>query len=595
MRRFMSFCTTSSTLRGPDELGPRSCPRARRPLNAYGLFARALVIEDPISKRRVYLGFLELSTGSPEVTKRVIERIRPAYLQWVSDRDGFDANGSLKDPDLAPAANNVLIMSSHTHSAPGHYTGNRLYDIIMLSPGGFRDDVIDIIVSAMEKAFNDARERLQDADIFVRSANAYGIGRNRSFPAFAANFDHRTAWPPVRPECAAPPDVSALAPEASAVDPYFWTLWAFPKGERDRALGTFAVVGIHNASVGRDYHLYHPDWAGLAAQQIVESGTTAWAAVAQGPAGDVTAIPVDGTMADMKLSLAFERSFQVVASWQLAKPSATDQAKPAQELDFGFYRWRPRDDGLTTWDIGTPVINGCDESRTPFRFDPGRGEARVATASMRGLQGIISKAKGLFFEDERRSEKNQLPKEPAFGAAQLVLRKVLGLTPGDEHPLHLLRIGSHVFFGLPTEVTTFAAWTIESALKARFRVLGLDWVGASPLAMVNDYVGYLTTAREYDTQNYEGALTMYGRRSLEVMCEVLVSTISQGATSFPESDGQRTVEPRGKLRQDPRPALPLPVALRYDELIDRIKRYAGWGSWGLRRVVERLVSMADKP
>ena len=63
---------------------------------------------------------------------------------------------------------------------------------------------------------------------------------------------------------------------------------------------------------------------------------------------------------------------------------------------------------------------------------------------------------------------------------------------------------------------------------------------ASPFAMVNDYMGYLTTAKEYATQNYEGAMNLYGRRTLKVLIaaaepDSLLTAASHAAAMSPHA------------------------------------------------------------
>ncbi|MFO0750139.1 MAG: neutral/alkaline non-lysosomal ceramidase N-terminal domain-containing protein [Myxococcota bacterium] len=482
------------------------------------------------------------------------------------------------------------MIPSHTHSAPGHFAGCRLYDVLNQWPGGTRDDVIDVIVDALLAAFGQALGSLVDAELVVTQHDASDLGRNRSIEAFKANFDHRGGWPP--PGFAARQnDPNDEQDEKTAVDPRFWAVSAV---QPDKTLiGTFAVIGVHNASVGRKHKYYHPDWAGLAADAIENNANlnwarrdpacgprTGWAAVGQGPAGDVTAIPVGKDMRSMGLALANEMRDKVVPRWVDALNAP---GTPSDDIELGFYRWRPRDDGLVTWDVGTPVILGCEESRTPFIFNPERGEARRVDAAMRLAQRIVAGAKGIINPAAIASEDDQLPKDPALGPAQLAIRKLLKVEPGDEHPVHLLRIGTHVFFGLPCEITTYASWKLEQALLARFSSVASGEGGAarkrvtsaSPIAMVNDYMGYLTTRAEYEMQNYEGALNLYGKRTHEAIIAAVCDT----------------VHPDGTLQVDLREPLELPEPLDFDEVEDRLKRVAGRLSWSARQALKQVMKV----
>jgi neutral ceramidase len=103
------------------------------------------------------------------------------------------------------------------------------------------------------------------------------------------------------------------------------------------------------------------------------------------------------------------------------------------------------------------------------------------------------------------------------------LKRWLG--PSPEHPLWLLRIGSHLVFASPFEQTTVAAWRLERALVQRWTEVRGDRVTASPLSLCGDYAGYLTTPREYALQRYEGAHTLYGRHQLETLSELFCAFV----------------------------------------------------------------------
>mgnify|MGYP002373272248 CR=1 FL=1 len=90
--------------------------------------------------------------------------------------------------------------------------------------------------------------------------------------------------------------------------------------------------------------------------------------------------------------------------------------------------------------------------------------------------------------------------------------------------------------------------------------------------MVNDYMGYLTTEAEYATQNYEGAMTLYGSRSREAISAALCSII----------DG------RAQLRWDLRPELPLPIPLTATEIQDFLERAAALATTAARKTLLQL-------
>lgn len=498
---------------GEDEPDPRT-----------QLMARALVLESTPSTgseaRPLFLVVVDLMGSSLRIQQRVVDRLRAAAIP-VDDA-------------------HLILLASHTHSAPGQYFGTSLYDAFSQNPGGHRADVAAVIEDAVVRVCQQAYAQKKPARVAVVPQVGWRIGRNRSLAAFESNFgvDEREGkwfarWVEL---LGLTHSQTASDVYQRAVDPRLWALWAF-EVDSDAVIGTLAIAPWHNASLGREHRIYDADWAGRAAYDMTQHAAP-WAAVAQGAAGDVTVVPSLRDMHAMGPMLADSVAKSVVEVWTASLTAALAEAHGDPPLELGFYRWRPRDDGLDRWDIGQPVIGGSEESRSPW-FIERRGESR-----RRMLRDLIGKSLGL--RDE------QAPKVPAFGVFQPALRRLFSdLEPAPEHPLHLLRLGSHLFFVLPCEVTSFAATQLTTRLTRALTPHGVT--SASPMAIGNDYAGYLTTEAEYDSQHYEGAHNLFGRRSLAVI----------------ERHLEALVLPHG-LRIDQRDRLPHPPLLSASEFERRV-------------------------
>lgn len=499
---------------GDDEPDPRT-----------RLMARALVLESSASvvseARPLFLVVVDLMGSSLRLQQRVVDRLRSAAIP-VDDA-------------------HLIILASHTHSAPGQYFGTSLYDAFAQSPGGHREDVAAVIEDAVARACQQAYAQRRPARVAVVPQVGWRIGRNRSLAAFESNFaiDERDGtWFSRWVELLGLTDSQTASDVYQrAVDPRLWTLWAF-EAEGDQVIGTLAAAPFHNASLGREHRLYDADWAGRAAHDMADHGIP-WAAVAQGPAGDVTVIPSMRDMHAMGTRLAQSVARSVVEVWLASREAALKAATTEPSLAVGLYRWRPHEDGLDQWDVGQPVIDGSEESRSPW-FGEGRGEARRSLLPWD------------FLERTSRIRNPQAPKVSAFGLLQPAVRRLFSdLSPAPEHPLQLLRLGTHLFFVLPCEITGFAAARVAARLRAAAAAQGVETVSA--LAIGNDYAGYLTTEAEYDCQFYEGAHNLYGPRSHSVVERHLESIIL----------------PTG-LRIDTRPRRPHPPPLTASEFERRV-------------------------
>src|SRR5690606_14385328 len=99
-------------------------------------------------------------------------------------------------------------------------------------------------------------------------------------------------------------------------------------------------------------------------------------------------------------------------------------------------------------------------------------------------------------------------------------QRVTSLAPSPVHPVWLLRLGRHVVFASPFEMTTMAARAAELAIVQAFREHRRLDVTAGPIGLAGDYAGYVTTRPEDHAQHYDGAPTFYGDRQLDVLSRV---------------------------------------------------------------------------
>src|ERR1035438_5018287 len=78
-------------------------------------------------------------------------------------------------------------------------------------------------------------------------------------------------------------------------------------------------------------------------------------------------------------------------------------------------------------------------------------------------------------------------------------------------PVTWARLGAFTLAAIPVEATTAAGWTIRQVTRANI-ILGL----------ANEYIGYTTSAPEYQSQQYEGASTLLGPGQAAGLARLLV-------------------------------------------------------------------------
>ena len=79
---------------------------------------------------------------------------------------------------------NLLLAGTHTHSAPGGFSGMLLYDY---TDGGVDDATVECIVVGCVKAVEMAQANLAPGRIYVNRGEVPDCGRNRSPQAYVCN------------------------------------------------------------------------------------------------------------------------------------------------------------------------------------------------------------------------------------------------------------------------------------------------------------------------------------------------------------------------------------------------------------------------
>src|SRR5437016_4849446 len=128
------------------------------------LYARAFVIADPGSAdaaRRVAIIVADIWSGTRRVKDAVLEGLVAAGL------------GGLYVDD------NLLLAGTHTHSAPGGYSGTLLYDFDF-SRGGCDEATVTCIADGCVRAVEMAHANLAPGRIYVNNGEVTDCGRNRS-------------------------------------------------------------------------------------------------------------------------------------------------------------------------------------------------------------------------------------------------------------------------------------------------------------------------------------------------------------------------------------------------------------------------------
>lgn len=438
------------------------------------LHATALALEGDRGRRAV-LVFADLHTGTRFLWRHVSRHLEDQGLL------GREA---------------LILAGSHTHSGPGRFYGSALYDAFAGPVPFLAARRARALAAQLARVVQTALEELRPGGLALVRPKVWGVGSNRSLPAFQRNPEAETWERPGSPGHGAPeglPDADRMIdPRASAL---------VAGDEQIRAV--LATYGVHGTSLGSGVNHYSPDWAGYAARELAqglsEGAVVGWAG---GCSGDVSPVPMlPGSTRPNRPSTPSPALAAAVGEPLGRAVAAAASSAVVGEFDLAVAH--------THWDTGA---------------DPLLAPACFGRATLGGAAGAPTP----LFErlgqgtpgDHFPPSHLQHPKLPIPATGALT-----GQLAPARLPLHVLRVGSVLVATVPGEPTVTAGHRIERALG---ELPGIEAVVV--LGYSGTYAGYFTTPEEYEAQRNEGASTLFGRRSLEALIGQLVA-LGRGLSS----------------------------------------------------------------
>lgn len=465
------------------------------------LYARAFVFSNPVGGRRVVFVSAELGQLFSSVKQGVLKRLAQRYGNLYHD-------------------GNVQLSATHTHAGPGGYSHHAIYNITSL---GHVAQNYSAIVDGITEAIVQAHDRVGDASVSIGAADMpWPTSVNRSPQAFARN-----------------PQLPGVVPPANT-NPEM-TVIRIDKG--NRPAGAISWFAVHNTSMSNTNKFVSSDHKGWAAQGFEK----AYGSVAplQNYGSFVAAFP-NGAEGD--LSPNVDGGFGRPGGTEFTATQLIGERESGMAMQI---HQGPR---------RTPVVGDVD-FRHMFVRMPGFAVNETVQRNGAGGNTLCSGAFGVSFAAGAEDGPSGVPLvqegmalsrdaagpdlarlrqvfldtvPPPLKALAEVLRNggsdpcqwpkpvllstgAVGWSP-EILPFQLLRIGNVVIAGIPGEMTTQAGRTLQSRIHAALQPIGVQRVILTGLA--NEYSGYITTPDEYDSQQYEGASTLFGRITFEAYLQI---------------------------------------------------------------------------
>ncbi|WP_162872723.1 neutral/alkaline non-lysosomal ceramidase N-terminal domain-containing protein [Austwickia chelonae] len=444
--------------------------------------ARAFVIADPASGKRLLYVLGDILTGESKMRREILARLAAVY----GDRYG---------------ESNVMIAGIHTHATPG---GTGEYSLYNVTTMGTHRDTFRALTDGVLAAVARAEADLAPTSIHQSASRLTTASVNRSRRAHELN----------------PAGVKAELP--GGIDPRSETL-TFDRG--GRTVGALNWFATHPTSLTAKNRLISTDNKGYA-QWLWERRTAGvdYEAVAQGvnPAMVAGFAMSNGGDASSNLNLKpgsgptedpFE-NMRVIGERQFR--AAYDPAQTARRAVAGGVDARIVYVDMPHQDASAVYTGSGGDERT---CEPVLGASFGAGSTEDGSGGPPFLSEGPDGNTPFESQTNtayalnpvlrrcQAPKKFLFRS---------GLVDGVQTvlPVQVFRIGDVVLLGMPGELTAAAGVRMRHVLA---RAAGVSPERVFLQSVTNAYGHYFTTPQEYTRQDYEGGATVFGRWTVPVL------------------------------------------------------------------------------
>ena len=446
---------------------------------------------------------------------------------------------------LAPgrfSAQTVLLSATHTHSGPGGFSH---YDLYNTTTQGFDPQTFQAIVDGITNSILAAEQSLQSGGLSWAEGQLRGVAVNRSLVAFELDKNKTFAL--------------------DYTDPTHTVLRIDDAKGQPR--GLFDWFAVHATSMSKHNHLISSDNKGVAAwmmerRMAAEGVPNFMAAFGNGNEGDSSpeiyrGQPEEKSLTDLQKNEMIGR-MQFEASWELlqtVQPLEVDRLRARHAwIHMPGYEVSSLYTGSTAQRLCEPALGysfaaGAEDGPSDIpgfyegmkQGDPLPGPT-LYTPILMGLRLVLGSTltndecqypKPILFS-KKNTNKELLPKTLAF---------------------QLITIGNLAFAAPPAELTTTSGRRLRRLLETKLAPQGIERVVLVGLS--NDYGHYVTTPEEYQSQQYEGASTLFGPNTLPAYLQIfgnLADSLAEDGRA-PASDGPAA--PRQKPLVDLLPTWPM--------------------------------------
>ena len=492
------------------------------------LFARTFTIRDSVQTQPTIMCCLDFGCITYAMRQGVVDVLK----QKLADK--FDEQ-------------KLLMMATHTHSAPGGCAYEALYN--MPTPG-FVPEHLNAVIEAVTQSIFNAMDAEQETEISYQTcqfSDQTPVAWNRSLQAYNRN----------------PDVVQRVETETHLALNREMQLLGFYRHNEKKEKQLHALIslfGVHATCLGNTLKAHDGDNKGYASalseQYLQAQGVEYPVAIfAQATAGDVSPHFHGPKQDKIRKQIKGEKEYQYA---EQNGRYQSELAIKALSNHHASVTWLKGDlDGVLSYadlsqiDVPAEFSNGVENAKTSVACH-GVGFFRGTPIDGQGAAKPITQVMSLFSKQVRKKRlanpnapdylkykalyDSQFPKDIVLESAEnRLFGQNIDISPSiidpliaemnrqvkagaiqvsplvpSVIPLQILKIGQLALVCCPGEITTTAGQrVIQTVAKQLAGNSALEKICL--VSYCNDYMGYITTNEEYQQQAYEGAHTLYGQ------------------------------------------------------------------------------------
>ncbi|XP_053985097.1 neutral ceramidase [Hylaeus volcanicus] len=491
-------------------------------------FSRAFVIDDG-NERFVFVSVDSAMIGN-DVRQAVLEKLEKQFGNTYTEK-------------------NVMISATHSHSTPGGYMLDMLFDLTIF---GFVKETFDVLVEGITKSIERAHNAVVPGRIFIAHGEVLGANINRSPSAYLNN--------PKSERDKYKHDVDKKLTQIQFI------------GADDKPLGVINWFAVHPTSMNNTNHLVSSDNVGYASV-LFEKTVNGDALVGKGPfvaafastnLGDVSPNTRGPKCEFSGKSCSPQYTCSGKKEMCFASGPGKDMYESTSIIANKIFKesWRLWQDGNAKEVIGplrvvhryvnmpeqtvefynettgeTEMVHGCQPAMG-YSFAAGTTDGPGSFAFEQGTttaNPMWNAVRNLLAAPTPEDIKCHSPKPILLATGRMVL-------PYEWQPkivsTQVALIGNVLIAGVPGEFTTMSGRRLRQAISTVMNdVASNDETSIIVAGLCNSYSDYITTPEEYHIQRYEGASTIYGPHTLTIYLKVYQDLVTAAILESPVDPG----------------------------------------------------------